>query len=159
MPGADDLMMRIYAAMAQKEHALISERTRAALATAKARGAVLGGDRGYRPSVAPCAAAAANARVGEADRTAHRVRLETERLQRGRVTTLVELARELTALRVPTPRPGCAWTHTTVERVIGRAEAVAELELPGVEEMVLGCELIEQERWTTSYAAALLAQC
>ena len=55
MPGADDLMMRIYAAMAQKEHALISERTRAALATAKARGAVLGGDRGYRPSVAPCA--------------------------------------------------------------------------------------------------------
>jgi DNA invertase Pin-like site-specific DNA recombinase len=32
MPGADDLMMRIYAAMAQKERELISERTRAALA-------------------------------------------------------------------------------------------------------------------------------
>ncbi len=46
MPGADDLMMRIYAAMAQKERELISERTRAALAAAKARGAVLGGDRG-----------------------------------------------------------------------------------------------------------------
>jgi hypothetical protein len=42
MPGADDLMMRIYAAMAQKERELISERTRAA---AKARGARLGGDR------------------------------------------------------------------------------------------------------------------
>jgi hypothetical protein len=28
MPGADDLMMRIYAAMAQKEWELISERTR-----------------------------------------------------------------------------------------------------------------------------------
>ena len=49
MPGADDLMMRIYAAMAQKERELISERTRAALTAAKARGAVLGGDRGYRP--------------------------------------------------------------------------------------------------------------
>ena len=53
MPGADDLMMRVYAAMAQKERELISERTRAALAAAKARGAVLGGDRGYRPSAAP----------------------------------------------------------------------------------------------------------
>jgi DNA invertase Pin-like site-specific DNA recombinase len=49
MPGADDLMMRIYAAMAQKERELISERTRAALGAAKARGMALGGDRGYRP--------------------------------------------------------------------------------------------------------------
>jgi len=36
MPGADDLMMRIYAAMAQKERELISERTRVALAAASA---------------------------------------------------------------------------------------------------------------------------
>ena len=49
MPGADDLMMRIYAAMAQKERELISERTRAALAVANAHGGLLGGDRGYRP--------------------------------------------------------------------------------------------------------------
>ena len=41
MPGADDLMMRIYGAMAQKERELISEHTRAALAAAKARGTVL----------------------------------------------------------------------------------------------------------------------
>ena len=40
MPGADDLMMRVYAAMAQKERELISERTRAALEAAKARGRV-----------------------------------------------------------------------------------------------------------------------
>jgi 16S rRNA (cytidine1402-2'-O)-methyltransferase len=33
MPGADDLMMRVYAAMAQKERELISECTRAAPAT------------------------------------------------------------------------------------------------------------------------------
>ena len=62
MPGADDLMMRVYAAMAQKERELISERTRAALAAAKARGTVLGGDRGYRPTIGPDAHAASEAR-------------------------------------------------------------------------------------------------
>ena len=122
MPGADDLMMRIYAAMAQKERELISERTRAALAAAKARGAVLGGDRGYRPAAAPCAASAAAVRADEADRTAHRVQIEIERLRRDGVTTMVGIARELTALGVPTPRRGCAWTHTTVARVIERGQ-------------------------------------
>ena len=122
MPSADDLMMRIYAAMARKERELFSERTRAALAAAKARGAVLGGDRGYRPTVAPCAVAAAAVRADEADRTAHRVRIEIERLRCNGTTTLVGLARELTALGVPTPRRGGAWTHTTVARVMWRAQ-------------------------------------
>ena len=124
MPGADDLMMRIYAAMAQKERELISERTRAALAAAKARGAVLGGDRGYRPSAAPSAVAATAARADEADRTAHRVLIEIERLRRSGTTTLIGLARELTALGISTPGQGSAWTHTTVTRLIGRAQAV-----------------------------------
>src|SRR4051812_8345401 len=80
MPGADDLMMRVYAAMAQKERELISERTRAALAAAKARGAVLGGDRGYRPSAGPDTAAAALTRRLAAERAAYRLVLEVERL-------------------------------------------------------------------------------
>ncbi len=71
MPGADDLMMRIYAAMAQKERELISVRTRAALAAALARGMVLGGDRGYRPPEGPSAAAAALARRQTAEQAAH----------------------------------------------------------------------------------------
>ncbi|MFT8247148.1 recombinase family protein, partial [Roseomonas sp. BN140053] len=73
MPGADDLMMRVYAAMAQKERELISERTRAALAAARARGAVLGGDRGHRPAVPPCAGAAARVRRRAAEQAAHRL--------------------------------------------------------------------------------------
>ena len=91
-------------------HQVSSDRTRAALAAAKARGASLGGDRGYRPPAPPCAANAASVRAEEADRTAYRVQIEIERLRRDGTTTLVGLARELTALGVPTPRRGCAWT-------------------------------------------------
>lgn len=124
MPGADDLMMRIYAAMAQKERELISERTRAALTAARARGTVLGGDRGWRPTEPPCARAAATARVEVADRTAHRLLLEVEALQAEGVTTQVGLARALTERGIPTPRGGTAWTHTTVARILNRTAIV-----------------------------------
>ena len=127
MPGADDLMMRVYAAMAQKERELISERTRAALGAAKARGKVLGGDRGYRPTVAPDAAAAATAREGEAIRTAHRLSLEIDNLRAEGVSSLIGLARALTERGVPTPREGKAWTHTTVARLMARVESSCRL--------------------------------
>jgi DNA invertase Pin-like site-specific DNA recombinase len=41
----DPFMLHIYAALAQKERALISERTKAALRAAKAQGTVLGNPR------------------------------------------------------------------------------------------------------------------
>ncbi|HEY8614309.1 MAG TPA: recombinase family protein, partial [Roseomonas sp.] len=125
MPGADDLMMRVYAAMAQKERELISERTRAALAAARARGAVLGGDRGWRPPSPPCAAAAAHARQEEATRTAHRLALEVEALREEGITTYQGLAHALAERGVPTPRGGSKWTHTTVARLLVRARASA----------------------------------
>jgi DNA invertase Pin-like site-specific DNA recombinase len=121
MPGADDLMMRIYAAMAQKERELISERTRAALAAAKARGRRLGGDRGYLPAVAPDAAAAAQERRLAAEQAAHRLALEVARLRDEGVTGQAAMARALTERGVLTPRGGTAWTHTTVARVLARA--------------------------------------
>jgi DNA invertase Pin-like site-specific DNA recombinase len=121
MPGADDLMLRIYAAMAQKERELISERTRAALAAAKARGRVLGGDRGYRPASGPDAAAAVLARREAAERSAHRLGLELERLRVDGIEGHAAQARALNARAVPTPRGTGAWTHTTVARVLARA--------------------------------------
>jgi len=121
MPGADDLMMRIYAAMAQKERELISARTKAALAAAKARGAVLGGDRGYRPQCGPDAAAAARVRREGAERAAHRLALEVEALRGEGIISLAGLAQALMARGVATPRGGAVWTHTTVARVIGRS--------------------------------------
>ena len=123
MPGADDLMMRIYAAMAQKERELISERTKAALAAAKARGAVLGGDRGYRPLAGPDATAAARVRRDGAERTAHRLMLEVAALREVGITTMLGLAQALTERGVPTPRGGVGWTHTTVARVLNRTAA------------------------------------
>lgn len=121
MPGADDLMMRIYAAMAQKERELISERTMAALRAAKARGAVLGGDRGYRPAEGPSAAAAAQARRLAAERAAHRLALDIERLRAEGVTGQAAMARALTERGVPVPSGRGAWTHTTVARVAARS--------------------------------------
>ena len=120
MPGADDLMMRVYAAMAQKERELISERTRAALAAAKARGRALGGDRGYRPARGPDAAAASAARRVEAVRTAHRLSLEIETLKAEGVLTLVGLARADRAGSADAAGP--SGTHTTVSRLIARME-------------------------------------
>ncbi|TCH98362.1 recombinase family protein [Roseococcus sp. SYP-B2431] len=120
MPGADDLMMRIYAAMAQKERELISARTKAALAAAKTRGTVLGGDRGYRPERGPEAGAAAVARRRAAERASYRLALEIERVRAYGVQSHAEMARVLTARGVPTPRGGRVWTHTTVARVLQR---------------------------------------
>ncbi len=122
MPGADDLMLRIYAAMAQKERELISERTRAALAAAKARGMALGGDRGYRPATGPDAASAALARRVAAEQAAHRLALEVERLRTEGVVGQAALARALTEQGVATPRGSTAWTHTTVARVMARTK-------------------------------------
>ncbi len=121
MPGADDLMMRIYAAMAQKERELISARTKAALAAAKARGSVLGGDRGYRPPAGPDSAAATRVRQEGAERTAHRLALEVAVLRGEGITSLAGLAQSLTARGVATPRGGALWTHTTVARTLKRA--------------------------------------
>jgi DNA invertase Pin-like site-specific DNA recombinase len=120
MPGADDLMMRVYAAMAQKERELISERTRAALSVARARGVVLGGDRGWRPPKPPCAAAAASSRADQATRTAHRIGLEMEVLRAEGITTYKGLARALTGKGVATPGGSATWTHTTVARLVVR---------------------------------------
>ena len=116
------IALRIYAAMAQKERELISERTRAALAAAKARGKVLGGDRGYRPATGPDAATATAARREVAERSAHRLHLEVQRLRKAGIVGHGELARALTARNVRAPRGGAVWTHTTVARLMQRVD-------------------------------------
>jgi DNA invertase Pin-like site-specific DNA recombinase len=125
MPGADDLMMRVYAAMAQKERELISERTKAALAAAKARGARLGGDRGHSPMAGPdSGAAVVRARRGSAERATHRPLLEVERLREIGINSRQALARGLTEGGIPTPGGGETWTHTTAGRLLARTDKI-----------------------------------
>src|ERR1700722_14763188 len=52
MPNADPFMLHIYAAVAEQERTKISERTKAALAAAKARGVKLGNPHGPKPFTA-----------------------------------------------------------------------------------------------------------
>ena len=114
-------MLRIYAAKAHKERELIGERTRAALAAARARGKVLGGDRGYRLPAGPDAAVAAVARVVTAKRRAHRLVLEVEAEKAADSVGLAAVAKCLNQRSVATPSGRGRWTHTTVARIPARA--------------------------------------
>src|SRR3954454_978836 len=88
---ADPFMLHLYAALAEKERRLISERTKAALAAAKARGRTLGGNRGHLPAVVQRAAAA---RIAAADRRAAEVRPVVQELHRAGAS-LARIAAEL----------------------------------------------------------------
>jgi DNA invertase Pin-like site-specific DNA recombinase len=107
-PDVDPFMLHIYAAVAQKEAALISERTKKALAAAKARGTKLGG---MRPGV-------------QREKDAARSRAEGLRpiLEELEGLSLSSIAAELNERQVPTPKGG-PWSSMTVLRVQRRLAA------------------------------------
>ena len=103
--NVDPFMLHIYAALAEKERSMISERTRDALAKAKQRGVVLG-----NPNVGKMNTEAAAARDAELKPV-----LETMWELPYR-----EIAEELTNRNIPTPRGGDLWNAMTVMRVMKR---------------------------------------
>lgn len=121
-PNADPFMLHIYAALAEKERAMISQRTKVALAAAKARGVKLGGDRGYRPATPPDASLATAARKEAADHAAHGITdaIEAVRASLGGEASLRNLAAGLRDQGVQKPRGGAAWTATDVRRALAR---------------------------------------
>lgn len=121
-PQANRLTVHILAAVAEHEAAAISIRTKAALAAAKARGVVLGGDRGNFAGIAALGPAASRVVRSEksAKRAADVVPVILDIQSRG--ASLRGIAAELTRRDIPAPRGG-SWSAVQVQRVLGRETA------------------------------------
>ena len=112
-------MLHLYAALAEKERRLISERTTAALAARKARGARLGNRRNARE-----AAALGRQRLTEgADAFAASVMPIVDSLRANGVTALRGLAGALNSRGVRTAR-GARWHVSNVRNVLRRSAAL-----------------------------------
>jgi DNA invertase Pin-like site-specific DNA recombinase len=112
---ADPFMLHLYAALAEKEHALISQRTKAALAAKKAGGAKLG-----NPRVAEAAVKGRAAAVANADRFAANVLPTIASIRASGVSGHAAIAEALNNRGIRTARGG-AWHATTVRRLLTRA--------------------------------------
>ena len=119
-PDVDPFMLHIYAAVAQKEAALVSERTKAALKAAKARGTKLG-----NPDMDRIRGMAASAKVASAAEFALSVSGHIDGVRSRGVTTRRAIARELTRMRVPSFTGG-AWSGMAVAAVLARLDAMGE---------------------------------
>jgi DNA invertase Pin-like site-specific DNA recombinase len=113
-PDVDPFILHLFAALAEKERAMISVRTKAALAAAKARGVKLGG-----PKLRIARRNAIAAIKGNADRQAANVLPIIREVQRTGAVTLRDLADALNARGIPTPRGG-KWYATSVRNVLSR---------------------------------------
>jgi DNA invertase Pin-like site-specific DNA recombinase len=120
MPAVNRLTVHILAAVAEEEARMISARTKAALAAAKARGVRLGNPNLLTRD--PLLAARANAvQVANARRRAAAVLPYIEGAKRAGAATLAELAEALMARGVPAPRGGHKWSPAQVRRALATA--------------------------------------
>lgn len=118
LPGCDNFTIHLYGALAQKERELISARTKAGLAAAKARGQKLGTNN-LKPELAQEASAKGIATIkANADSFAAKVATVIHDMH-GRTKSLSAVARELNALNIQTAR-GKQWTPTAVKNVLAR---------------------------------------
>lgn len=120
-PQANRLTVHILAAVAEHEAHMISERTKAALAAAKARGMRLGGDRGNLPAVAT-RGSAASALVRHARSLQHASDVGPSIAElRANGLSLRAIAAELNIRGIP-PARGGEWSAIKVSRIIGRLQ-------------------------------------
>jgi DNA invertase Pin-like site-specific DNA recombinase len=112
-------MLHMMVSVAEFEAGMISSRIKSALAQAKRRGVVLGGDHGYVPTNR-ARALAAKAHSERADRRAADILPSIRALQASGATSLRAIAAGLNEQGIPTVRGG-AWSAVHVMRALERA--------------------------------------
>jgi DNA invertase Pin-like site-specific DNA recombinase len=116
-PEANRLTIHIMAAMAEHEASMISERTKLALAAAKRKGVVLGGDRGNTQRIYHQGAlASAKVRRDHSQRRAADLGPVISAIRSNGAVSLRQIAAELNERCIPTARGG-AWSAVQVSRV------------------------------------------
>lgn len=120
MPEADNFTVGILALVAQREREMISTRTKAALAAAKARGQRLGNITTLRPGIGR--EAALSTHQAKAAARAKEVLEEITQLRSEGHTSAKAIARELTRRGVVTAQGKAKWSATQVARVLARGE-------------------------------------
>lgn len=118
MPEANEMVVGIMAVVAQAERKMISTRTKAALAAAKARGQKLGGDRGVVPTAAAQAKGGAATKAKACDRAADLAPILAE-IRAAGASSLRQVAEALNARGIPTARGG-RWSAVQVQRAEAR---------------------------------------
>ncbi len=110
----DPFILHLFAALAEKERAMISTRTKAALAAAMARGVRLGG-----PKLAKARKSAVASIKALADQHAANVLPVIREIRRAGATSLRQIADALNARGITTPRGG-QWHASSVRNVLER---------------------------------------
>ncbi len=118
----DEMMLHLKAVFAERERKMISERTRAGLAAAKARGVVMGWQSHANPIVSRSIAACRSARtsIRSADAFASTVAPTIRDLQAAG-NTLQQVADKLNAMGTPTARGG-VWHASSVCNLLKRLD-------------------------------------
>lgn len=114
---ADPFMLHLFAALSEKERKMIGDRTRDALAAAKARGVKLGS-----PAIEKARASSIETKKANAAAHAARVLPVIEAIRKTGINSLRAIAAELTARKVETARRG-EWTAVQVSNILKRAPA------------------------------------
>jgi DNA invertase Pin-like site-specific DNA recombinase len=117
---ADPFMLHLYAALAEKERRLISERTKAALAAKKGRGAVLGNPT----NIAQAGQAGRQVQTAEADRFAANLLPVIRSIQSAGPIGMVAIAKLLNERGIRTARGG-QWHVSSVANLLARANSCA----------------------------------